>query len=47
MKMIWEIKAYNGTTDSFSGITLTEAVEEFIKKHKLCEADIKSAINQH
>lgn len=45
--MIWEIKAYNGTTDTFSGINLTDAVREFCKKHNLSELDIKSAINQH
>jgi hypothetical protein len=45
--MIWEIKAYNGTIDSFFGITLTVAIQYFCKKHNLSEIDIKSAINQH
>lgn len=45
--MIWEIKAYNGTTDIFSGMVLTAAIQEFTKKHNLCEVDIKSAINKH
>lgn len=45
--MIWKITAYNGTTDTYHGDSLGEAVDEFLSKYALCVWDIKIIENLH
>lgn len=39
--MIWKITAYNGTTETYNGDSLGEAVDDFLGKFALTVMDIK------
>jgi len=41
---MFRIVCFNGTTDEIWGNSISEAVERFVKKHKLHEVDIESIV---
>ena len=45
--MIWKITAYNGTTETYDGFSLGEAVDYFLSKFALTIMDIKLIENLH